>query len=688
MLVHEVGEEGIAPFRAPAWTGKAHREIPWWRRPGMLFIEAAVVISAVAVPAYFSLRSPPAIAFAERDWVVVGDLRNQTGQGVLDDSLDTAFRVSLEQSRFVNLVSSLQVNDALKRMQKPNDTKIDRAIGSEIAMREGARALILPTVAEVGGRVRVTAEVVDPHTQATVYAETADGNGLDSILPSVGKVSGELRGRLGEAVASIEANNAPLPKVTTSNLDALRAYSLGLKAYMAGRGPDAIALFEQATRLDADFALAYIGLARVYDGNADPASSHRYIDKAVALRDKLTERDKLYLDAWAARFGPVEPMLKKWQLLGQIYPDYYAAPYNFAYFSWILENRASVAAAAISPALSEHNPLRAGVHYTLAYLEAAENHFDAAERDFASSTSSAYHTQGLFHAAAYAAQRRFADAQKIFQEARPTTLASADVFLAWDPATQAADQGDWVGARSQLEAAASKATAAGSFYSLLQSGRQRSLDGYLLAKQQQIAELKSFIADAKAAVENSSDPNRASNIFAALFGAYLAARAEDFALAQATLTAMTPLAHGSGQPNLEHLLAIVEAELSSREGKPQDAIARLQPKLDGSELYLTHIALADAYAAAGKDEDALRESSWLMDHRGRAYLEINDFQMLQLRNVVESDLAILRVAEIDAKLGRRQQSEVALKEFLSAWPQAAQLAFVSPRLNALSTLQR
>ncbi len=91
--VHEVGEEGVAPFRAPAWTGKAHREIPWWRRPGMLFVEAAVVITAIAVPAYFSLRSPPAIAFAERDWVVVGDLRNQTGQGVLDDSLDTAFRV-------------------------------------------------------------------------------------------------------------------------------------------------------------------------------------------------------------------------------------------------------------------------------------------------------------------------------------------------------------------------------------------------------------------------------------------------------------------------------------------------------------------------------------------------------------------------------------------------------------------
>ena len=71
----------------------------------------------------FRLRSPPAIAFAARDWVVVGDLKNQTGQGVLDDSLDAAFRVSVEQSRYVNLVSELQMRNALARMEKPADTR-------------------------------------------------------------------------------------------------------------------------------------------------------------------------------------------------------------------------------------------------------------------------------------------------------------------------------------------------------------------------------------------------------------------------------------------------------------------------------------------------------------------------------------------------------------------------------------
>ena len=167
---------------------------------------------------------------------------------MLDDSLDAAFRISLEQSRYVNLVSELQIRDTLGRMEKPEDTKIDRAIGAEIALREGARALILPSVAEIGGRVHVTAEVIDPHTQATVYVDSTDGVGLESILPSVGKVSDDLRERLGETLASTQASTTPLPKVTTANLDALRAYALSLKAYQEGHRAEALSLLNQAIR--------------------------------------------------------------------------------------------------------------------------------------------------------------------------------------------------------------------------------------------------------------------------------------------------------------------------------------------------------------------------------------------------------------------------------------------------------
>ena len=232
VAVFEVGEKDIAPLKPPPWSGKAHREVPFWRRPATMAIELLVLALLVALPAWYLVRPEPAIAFAQRDWVVVGNLKNLTDDSSFDDSLETAFRIGLEQSRYVNVLSDLKTRDTVKLMQRdPEQTDVDRAIGSEVAIRNGARALVLPTVAEIGGRVRVTAEVVDPQTQTTVWSESADGVGQESVLPSLDKVNQKLRVRLGEALATVSTESQPLDKVATKNLDALRAYSLGERAY-------------------------------------------------------------------------------------------------------------------------------------------------------------------------------------------------------------------------------------------------------------------------------------------------------------------------------------------------------------------------------------------------------------------------------------------------------------------------
>ena len=681
--VYEVGEQSAALLKAPAWSGKAHREVPWWRRPAALAIEAAALAFAIAVPVYFSLRSPAAIAFAERDWVVVGDLKNQTGQNLLDDSLDTAFRVSMEQSRYVNLVPTLQVRDALKRMQQPVDTRVDRVVGSEIALREGARALILPSVAEVGGRVRVTAEVIDPHTQRTVYAETADGLGMESVLPSVGRIATQLRERLGETLAAVDASNAPLPRVTTANLDALRAYALAVGAEHQERDADALALYRHALDLDPKFALAEMGIARVYVNNDDDAHAIEYVRKAAVLKDRLPNRDQLYVDAWLARFGPPGPMLEKWKLLGQLYPDYYAAHANYAEFAWQYENRYAAAIAAIQPALSEHYPYRASSYYTLASLQTADEQFAPAIENFRLAGSLGDSAHGIFYAAAYAAQRRFDEAWQLLDKSKPAGIPTEDIFLPQEKFAVDADQGRYDQARSLAASAALEAAKVGPLYERTFRAMQLSLDGYSAAKKPQVMALRKFVDDSRDAMQQPTPTNHDDAVFEVLFGAYLAAQAGDAALAQTALTAATPQARGSGFPNLEHLLTIVEAELSRREGQANAAVALLEPTRDGTELYLTHVALADAYTDAGRAEDALKEAQWLAQHRGRAYLESNSFQFLQARNVIESNLALLREAELEHALAHDDKARASLAAFNAAWPEADKLAWLVPRLKAL-----
>ena len=74
--------------------------------------------AGLAFGAWFLMHPQPAIAFAERDWVVVGDLRNLTGDAKLDESLEQAFRISLEQSHYVNVLSDLKVRETLANMQQ------------------------------------------------------------------------------------------------------------------------------------------------------------------------------------------------------------------------------------------------------------------------------------------------------------------------------------------------------------------------------------------------------------------------------------------------------------------------------------------------------------------------------------------------------------------------------------------
>ncbi|HET6905906.1 MAG TPA: putative peptide modification system cyclase, partial [Rhodanobacteraceae bacterium] len=188
MEVVEVGEEKIAPLHAPRSGRTAKKILPWYRRPLTLAAEAAMLAIGIGVGAWLLLQSPPTLAFAKRDWVVVGDLQNNTNERVYDNALDTAIRMGLEESRYVNVVPGTQIKDALSLMRRPRDSSLDRSTARDVAIREGARALIMPSISEVGDKVRINAEVVDPNSGATVYVESAEATGDAAALKAADRV--------------------------------------------------------------------------------------------------------------------------------------------------------------------------------------------------------------------------------------------------------------------------------------------------------------------------------------------------------------------------------------------------------------------------------------------------------------------------------------------------------------------
>ena len=204
--------------------------------------------------------SEPAIAFAERDWLLVSDFANHTGDPIFDRSLNTALSAALTQSRYVNVVPSSRIRESLRRMEKANLTRTDEATAREIALREGFRLVLAPAVTSTGGTYLLAASLLDPANGATLKSETVHARTKDDVLAAVDELSSKIRGDLGEASGMIAGQAKPLAKATTASLEALQHFSLGREAHIAQQLDKARALYEEALRIDPTFTGARASL--------------------------------------------------------------------------------------------------------------------------------------------------------------------------------------------------------------------------------------------------------------------------------------------------------------------------------------------------------------------------------------------------------------------------------------------
>jgi putative peptide modification system cyclase len=665
--IYEVGEPGVAPLRMPPNTPKAWRDIPLWRRPAALAAEAAI-IAGIGVGVWFATRPAPAIAFNQRDWVVVADLRNLTGQSVLDDSLQQAFRISLEQSRHVNVLSDMKARDTLARMQLQPDVTIDRRVGSEIALRDGARAVILPTVSEVGGRLRVNVEVIDPATQGTVHSESVEGRGdAASALNSIDKVTAELRATLGETLKTIDKDSEPLPQVTTSSLDALRAYALGNKAASRGQWREAKDLYERAIALDPDFALAHAAIARAYVALSDRPSALPYLDRALNTKGRLTERDRLYLDAWSAELRLPGKALARWELLASLYPDQQAGPANASWQRYQIND--FEAARKFAEAANLPQGLMQGVIVDqIGRVQLAQGKVDEAWKTFEKAERLQPGVSARRIASTLAVQERHDRALAAIGSMKESGFSSSDLVRYIDLATLNADRASWPDAERGLREGLSRSAAAPA--SLAREFAMIAMAVKLVQRPQDVreADLRTLAKQHLAALNAPDNPKASDDAFMALTAAYMAQRAGHAQLATEVLREVEAWKPRLSGTIFDKMLAIVEAEADRLAGRPEAAVRRLQAQLDGTELVQTHVALRAAWAAMGRHDEALSQASWLLDNRGRAYMEANAAQVLQTLNVLDTRMAHVYAAE--ALMGSERPTLAAkqVADLLRVWP--------------------
>ena len=293
---------------APSGADRAAKGLAGLIRRGHLVRRmaiAAVPAMLVAAVALWVARPKPSLSFAPRDWVLVADVRNETGEPVFDRSLFTALTVSLEQSAHANVFPRARVAAALTRMKRDPGSPVDAEIGREICVRENVRALVTCNIARAGTRYMLAARIVDVRTGEAFRSFEEQARGEDAVLPALSALATRIRESLGESLPAIQRANRPLPQVTTASLKALEFYAQGQELWVKGKYNEAVKMYEAALQEDPGFAMAHAALGNAYVSHIynQPSKGREFFARALELASRTTDRERLLIQAAAAAAG-------------------------------------------------------------------------------------------------------------------------------------------------------------------------------------------------------------------------------------------------------------------------------------------------------------------------------------------------------------------------------------------------
>ena len=316
--------------RAAVATGTPSRALKWQNAAAAL-----AVIAVLAIGGYFYLHRAPKLT--GKGSIILSDFTNTTSEAVFDDALRQGLAAQLAQSPFLNILSDQQIRQQLRFMGQPPTVHLTNDLARQVCQRTQSAAVLNGSIAQIGSTYSLILNAVNCESGETLATAQSQAANKDQVLGALGNVAEAIRRKLGESLASIQKYNTPIAEATTSSLEALKAYSLGMQA-RASKGEEAAApLLKQAITLDPNFAMASAVLGQVESNLGERGLGSEYTKKAYELRDRASELEKFYIDShyYENVTGERQRADQVYELWAQTYPRD-SIPHNNLAVSYIM----------------------------------------------------------------------------------------------------------------------------------------------------------------------------------------------------------------------------------------------------------------------------------------------------------------------------------------------------------------
>jgi serine/threonine protein kinase len=293
-----VAYKGVLPARSGPDRLAVHPSPPRIvQRWGWKSIISAGIFVGTIVAVLAFLHTHRATALTERDTIVLADFDNKTGDPVFDDTLKQALVVDLEQSPFLNVLSDRKVSAILGLMGRSPDQSVAGEVARELCQRAGSKALLAGSISALGSDYVIGLNAIDCASGEALVKQQVEARGKEDVLKALGNAATVTRTKLGESLVSVQKFATPIEEATTASLEALKAYSMGRRAFFRDGVVAAVPFNQRAVELDPNFAMAYSALAIIYFDLGQTTRAVENATKAFQLRERVSERERYRISA-------------------------------------------------------------------------------------------------------------------------------------------------------------------------------------------------------------------------------------------------------------------------------------------------------------------------------------------------------------------------------------------------------
>ena len=260
-----------------------------------VIVPAVAAALAFFVAGYFYLQRPRTLT--DKDTIVLADFDNRTGDPVFDDTLRQGLSVELQQSPFLSLIPDRQVLQQLALMGQPKEARLTPEVAQQICERTASAMVLEGSIASLGSQYVLGLRARNCDTGNTVDEEQVQVARREDVLNALSQVARKFRTRAGESQATVEKHSTPLAEATTPSLEALKAYSTGMRGLNASANiAAAIPFFLRAVEIDPQFAMAHASVGISSSTIGETVLAAESATRAWQLRDRVTDRERFFID--------------------------------------------------------------------------------------------------------------------------------------------------------------------------------------------------------------------------------------------------------------------------------------------------------------------------------------------------------------------------------------------------------